>query len=191
MNERSPAHHEPVAIIGAACRLPGGVDGLDALWRVLSEGRDLITEAPEERFDKRWFESADPRRPGKSYTFAGGYLEGAEEWDPGFFGISPREAARIDPQQRMALEMAVEAFDDAGVDPALLRGSDTAVQLGVYAHAFGGLQARDVTSVDSPSAMGSAGTAIANRVSYHFDLRGPSLTVDTACSSSLITVHQA
>lgn len=191
MNERSSAHHEPVAIIGAACRLPGGIDGLDALWRALSEGRDLITEAPEERFDKRWFESADPRRPGKSYTFAGGYLDGAEEWDPGFFGISPREAARIDPQQRMALEMAVEVFDDAGVDPALLRGSDTAVQLGVYAHAFGGLQARDVTSVDSPSAMGSAGTAIANRVSYHFDLRGPSLTVDTACSSSLITVHQA
>lgn len=192
MNDgQHPACHEPVAVIGAACRLPGGIDGLDVLWDALSEGRDLITDVPPDRFDKAWFHSPDPRRPGKSYTFAGGFLDRIEDWDPAFFGISPREAARIDPKQRMALEMAVEAFDDAGVDPAELRGSVTAVHIGVYAQSYGALQSRDVASIDAPTAMGNTGTVVANRISYHFDLRGPSLTVDTACSSSLVAVHQA
>ncbi|NSC25494.1 SDR family NAD(P)-dependent oxidoreductase [Streptomyces albus subsp. chlorinus] len=186
-----PVRHEPVAVIGVACRLPGGIDGIDALWSALSEGRDLISEVPDDRFDKAWFGSADPRRPGKSYTFAGGFLDDIESWDAAFFGISPREAARIDPKQRMALEMAAEVFDDAGVDPAGLGGSSTAVYMGVYSHTYGAFQTRDPASIDAPTAMGSAGTAVANRVSYHFDLRGPSLTVDTACSSSLIAVHQA
>lgn len=182
---------DAVAVIGAACRLPGGITGLDGLWEALRDGRDLVTEVPADRFDKAWFHSADQDRPGKSYTFAGGIVDGVEEWDPGFFGISPREAARIDPRQRMALELAVEAFDDAGVDPRGLHGSDTAVHLGVYSLPFGSLQCRDTASIDAPTALGSSATAVPNRVSYHFDLRGPSTVTDTACSSSLVALHHA
>ncbi|WP_026120466.1 type I polyketide synthase [Nocardiopsis potens] len=190
--EQSPTTgKDAVAVIGAACRLPGGITDLHGLWEALRDGRDLVTEVPADRFDQAWFHSADPDRPGKSYTFASGVIEGLEEWDPGFFGLSPREAARIDPQQRMALELAVEAFDDAGVDPAGLRGSATAVHLGVYSLPFGVLQARDTASIDVPTALGSSGTAVANRVSYHFDLRGPSTVTDTACSSSLVALHRA
>ncbi|MFW5418769.1 SDR family NAD(P)-dependent oxidoreductase [Nocardiopsis sp. CNT-189] len=190
--EQSPTPgKDAVAVVGASCRLPGGITDLDGLWAALRDGRDLVTEVPGDRFDKAWFHSPDPDRPGKSYTFAGGIVEGIEEWDPGFFGVSPREAARIDPKQRLALELTAEAFDDAGIDPAGLRGSDTAVHLGIYTHAFGALQGRDIASIDAQTSMGSAGTAVPNRVSYHFDLRGPSTVVDTACSSSLVAVHQA
>ncbi|MFY9808916.1 MAG: beta-ketoacyl synthase N-terminal-like domain-containing protein, partial [Pseudonocardiaceae bacterium] len=124
---------EPIAIVGAACRLPGGITNLVELWSALSEGRDLVTNIPPDRFDVDRFVDTRRPRPGKSYTSAAGVLTGLDiaDFDAEFFGISPREASRMDPQQRLVLEMAVEAFDDAGIDPWALAGSDTGAFMGI------------------------------------------------------------
>ncbi|MEU4211071.1 SDR family NAD(P)-dependent oxidoreductase [Streptomyces sp. NPDC026206] len=186
------APHERIAIVGTACRLPGGITGLGGLWTALAEERDLITAAPPaDRVDSARFLDPDLERPGKAYTMAGGYLGDVSGFDPEYFGISPREAKHMDPQQRMLLEMAAEAFDDAAVDPACLAGSDTAVFVGISDMSYGGLQMAHIEEITAYSMSGSALSIAANRLSYAFDLRGPSIAVDTACSSSLIAVHQA
>ncbi|MGK5544193.1 SDR family NAD(P)-dependent oxidoreductase [Streptomyces sp. URMC 127] len=189
----SPAvRHEPVAVVGAACRLPGGITDLAGLWAALAEERDLITAAPPAgRVDPGRFTDPDPERPGKAYTMAGGYLGDVSGFDPEYFGISPREAAHMDPQQRMLLELTAEALDDAAVDAAALAGSDTAVFVGISDMSYGGLQMARVEEITAYSMSGSALSIAANRLSYVFDLRGPSIAVDTACSSSLVAVHQA
>ncbi|MEU4212964.1 SDR family NAD(P)-dependent oxidoreductase [Streptomyces sp. NPDC026206] len=182
----------PLAVVGAACRLPGGITGLEGLWAALVQGRDLISPVPPaDRFDAARFCDPDPERPGKACTMAGGYLGDIAGFDPGYFGISPREAEYMDPQQRLLLEMAAEAFDDAALDPAALAGSDTAVFIGVSDMSYGGLLMNRLRDVTAYSMSGSALSVVANRLSYVFDLRGPSLAVDTACSSSLVAVHQA
>ncbi|KNB50454.1 type I polyketide synthase [Streptomyces caatingaensis] len=182
----------PVAVVGVACRLPGGITQLDGLWRALADGRDLISPGPPDgRFDAARFSDPDPERPGRAYTMAGGYLEDVAGFDPEYFGISPREARHMDPQQRMLLEMTAEALDDAAIAPAALAGSDTAVYVGVSDLSYGGLQMSKVEEICGHSMSGSALSITANRLSYAFDLRGPSLAVDTACSSSLTAVHQA
>ncbi|PRX96690.1 type I polyketide synthase [Allonocardiopsis opalescens] len=180
-----------IAVVGAACRLPGGIVDLSGLWSALAEGRDLITPPPPGRFDEARYLSDDRARPGRTYSFTGGYLDDLAGWDAGYFGVSPREASRIDPQQRIMLDLAAEALDDAGMDPAALAGSDTGVYIGVYQYGYGALQQHNPDTLDAHTVCGTAGTSVPNRVSYHFDLRGPSTTVDTACSSSLIAVHQA
>ncbi|QQQ79518.1 SDR family NAD(P)-dependent oxidoreductase [Saccharothrix sp. 6-C] len=182
---------DAVAIVGAACRLPGGIADLDQLWTALSEGRDLIGEVPEGRFDPDRFFDPDPLRPGKSYSFAGGFLSDVRGFDAEYFGISPREAAAMDPQQRMLLEMGTEALDDAGLDRRELAGSDTAVFLGVSGAGYGLLQLNDLRTADVHSMIGGTASIIPNRLSYALDLRGPSMVVDTACSSAMVALHQA
>ncbi|MBK3522430.1 MULTISPECIES: type I polyketide synthase [Streptomyces] len=182
---------DAIAIVGVACRLPAGIDTLDALWPVLVEGRDLTGPVPPDRFDaSRWLDP-DPRRPGKTYVAKGGFLADVQGFDAEYFNMSPREAARLDPLQRMLLEMAVEAVDDAGHPAARLAGSDTAVYVGVSDHSFAHLQGLDPISVDAHTMTGGATANTANRVSYVLDLRGPSLAVDTACSSALVALHHA
>ncbi|AZQ34043.1 SDR family NAD(P)-dependent oxidoreductase [Streptomyces cyaneochromogenes] len=181
-----------VAVVGVGVRLPGGIRTLDGLWEALTEGRDLVGEVPGDRFDVARFVSADGRaHSGRTYTAAGGFLDDVASFDAEFFGISPKEASRLDPQQRLLLECAVEAFGDAGIDPAALAGGDAAVIVGVSSHGYGDLQQRRPRTMNAYTMSGTASCNTANRVSYVFDLRGASFAVDTACSSTLTAVHQA
>ena len=182
---------DKIAIVGVSCRFPGGVDDLEGLWSLLSEGREAVGAPPPDRFDVERYWDANQLRPGKSYTFAGGYLDDIAGFDADFFGISPREAACVDPQQRLVLELAVEALDDAGIDPASLSGTDAAVFVGVSALDYGAQQMALRASIGPYTNSGSALSNTANRLSYHLDVHGPSLKVDTACASSLNAVHLA
>ncbi|MEV5357017.1 SDR family NAD(P)-dependent oxidoreductase [Streptomyces sp. NPDC052693] len=180
-----------MAVVGTACRLPGGIHTLDDLWAVLSAGRDVVGEVPADRFPAGDFVDA-VRRPGWSYTAAGGFLEDIAGFDTSYFhGVSPREAARMDPQQRLLLEMAVEVLDDAAVDATGLEGSDTAVFIGCSSRDYGELQSCAPESGNAYTVTGMAGAIVANRLSHFFDWRGQSVMVDTACSSALTAVHQA
>lgn len=181
-----------MAVVGAACRLPGGVNNIDDLWGVLLTGRDVVGEVPADRFPVDDFVDSGRRRPGQSYTASGGFLEDITGFDASFFtGISPREASRMDPQQRLLLEMAVEVLDDAGMDPARMEGSDTAVFVGCSSHDYGELQQCSPESGNAYSVSGMAGAIVSNRLSHYFDWHGQSVTVDTACSSALTALHQA
>ncbi|WP_329406015.1 SDR family NAD(P)-dependent oxidoreductase [Streptomyces sp. NBC_00704] len=183
---------DAVAVVGAACRLPGDIHGLDDLWGVLATGRDVVGEVPPDRFLAEDFVDASRRRPGWSYTAAGGFLRDITGFDASFFtGISPREASQMDPQQRLLLELAVEALDDAGIDWGRLEGSDTAVFVGCSSRDYGDLQACAPESGNAYSVSGVAGAIAANRLSHCFDWHGQSVTVDTACSSALTALHQA
>ncbi|OEJ37041.1 hypothetical protein AR457_33960 [Streptomyces agglomeratus] len=182
---------DAVAVVGVGLRLPGRIRTLNGLWAALEGERDLVGEVPADRFDTGAFVAADAGRAGKSYTGAGGFLDDVASFDAGYFGIAPKEATRIDPQQRLLLECAVEAFDDAAIDPATLAGSDTAVVIGVSSHDYSDLQARRLRTYNPYTMGGSAACNTANRLSYVFDFQGPSNAVDTACSSALTAVHQA
>ncbi|TDD98136.1 type I polyketide synthase [Actinomadura rubrisoli] len=179
-----------IAIIGAGLRLPGGITSLGELWTALEGGRDLVGEVPADRFDAD--RVYDPRRrPGKTHTKAGGFLTGIDSFDAAYFGISPKEAARLDPRQRLLLECAVEALDDAAIDPRTLAGADTAVVTGACFQDYYTLQSLRRETANAYTMVGSSSNNTANRVSHFLDVRGPSFAVDTACSSSLIALHQA
>ena len=183
--------NQPLAVIGMACRFPGGINSPEDFWRALVEERDMTGEIPADRWEKRaWFHS-DPARPGKSYATRGGFRGGLDLFDAAFFGISPREASRMDPQQRLLLEMAWEALEDAGQPPAALAGTDTAVIVGLSSVDYQNVQLLDPESVNAYCNSGCSASIAANRISYFFDLRGPSFVLDTACSSSLVALHQA
>ncbi|GAB2579889.1 hypothetical protein GCM10027168_10910 [Streptomyces capparidis] len=190
-NRKGTAAREPVAIVGAACRLPGGISDLDGLWRALTEGRDLVGHVPEDRFETERFVDTSHPRAGRSYTAAGGFLDDVSGFDAAYFGISPKEAEHMDPQQRLLLELAAEALDDAAVDPATLAGSDTGVYVGISDASYGALQMMSPRTVGPYTMSGAALSVAANRVSHAFDLRGPSLIVDTACSSALFALDAA
>ncbi|MFF7726660.1 SDR family NAD(P)-dependent oxidoreductase [Streptomyces sp. NPDC008001] len=190
-SEGSAEDDRAVAVVGVACRLPGGISDPAALWEALEQGRDLITRVPEDRFETARFVDASAPRPGKSYTAAGGFLDDIAGFDAGYFGISPREAAQMDPQQRLLLELATEAFDDAAIDPASLAGSDTAVYVGISDTSYAARQMLRIEGVDAYTMTGGAASIAANRISYAFDLRGPSMAVDTACSSALVALDRA
>nr|WP_269455615.1 type I polyketide synthase [Micromonospora narathiwatensis] len=182
---------EPVAIIGIGCRFPGGVDGPESFWRLLTEGRDAIREVPADRWDVEELHTDDPAVPGRTTTRWGGFLDRIDKFDPHFFGISAHEAARMDPQQRLLAEVTWEALEDAGVVAEDLAGSATGVFVGIATNDYGQLTFQDLDRVDAYTGTGNAFSIAANRLSYLFDLRGPSIAVDTACSSSLVAVHQA
>lgn len=183
---------DAVAVVGTACRLPGGITSIDDLWGVLLTGRDVVGEVPADRFPVDDFVDSRRRRPGQSYTASGGFLEDITGFDASFFtAISPREASRMDPQQRLLLEMAVEVLDDAGMDSASLEGSDTAVFIGCSSHDYGELQQCSPESGNAYSVSGMASAIVSNRLSHYFDWHGQSVTVDTACSSALTALHQA
>ena len=185
------AQSEPIAVVGIGCRFPGGANGPEAFWRMLSEGVDAVTEVPKDRWDIGRFYDPDPETSGKMYSRYGAFIEDVDRFDAPFFGIAPREAAQMDPQQRLVLEVVWEALEHAGQSPAALSQSATGVFLGVCTYDYSLLQLTDPRHVETYASSGSAPSILSNRVSYLLDLQGPSLTVDTACSSSLVTVHLA
>jgi acyl transferase domain-containing protein/SAM-dependent methyltransferase len=182
---------EPIAIVGLGCRLPGGVRDEASLWRVLSEGIDTIRDVPADRWDARAHYDADPDRPGKLWTLAGGFLDDVAGFDAAFFGIAPREAASMDPQQRLMLEVAWEALEDAAIAPDRLEGSPTGVFFGVGNNDYGRMLFASPDHIDAYAGSGGSLSIIAGRLSYVLGLRGPAMTVDTACSASLVAVHLA
>jgi acyl transferase domain-containing protein/acyl-CoA synthetase (AMP-forming)/AMP-acid ligase II/acyl carrier protein len=186
----APTNAEPVAIIGMGCRFPGAPD-VEAFWKLLKEGRDAVTEIPGERWDNSRYFDPQPGVAGKTLTRWGGFLERLAEFDANFFGISPREAAHLDPRQRVIMETAWEALEDAGIAPDSLAGSRTAVFMAALSNDYDQLLFKDLHRVDAYSGPGTANAIISNRLSYVLDLRGPSLTLDTACSGSLVAVHLA
>lgn len=182
---------ESIAITGMSCLFPGA-PSLDAFWQLLSEGREAISEVPAERWNINAFFDNDPKAQGKTNSRSGGFIEGVDRFDAAFFGITPREAAQMDPQQRILLELAYEALEDAGIAPTALAGSNTAVFVGAMTNDYFRQQISDeYRRIDVHTASGAGLSMLANRLSYQFDLRGPSVTVDTACSSSLVAVLQA
>ncbi len=189
-----PASHRaaasPIAIVGAACRLPGAPD-LDAYWRLLAEGRDAVTTVPTDRFTHAAFLHPRQGEPGKTYSLAAGTLGDIAGFDAAAFGISPREAAEMDPQQRLLLELAAEALEDAGWPISGLAGSATGVFIGASLTDYGDLRQGDPASGDRYFMTGSALSNLANGIGHVFDLRGTAQTIDTACSSALVALHAA
>ena len=179
-----------VEIVGRACRLPGAND-VPSFWRLLTARECSVTRVPEERFAQSWY--FNPRRgePGKAYTFAAGVIDDIWGFDPGVFSITPREARQMDPQQRLVLQLVWEALEDAGVPPSSLVRRNIGVYMGASSMDHSHRQYFDPAGTDSYLMTGNTLSLIANRVSYQFDLTGPSLTIDTACSSSLVSVHLA
>ncbi|MGH7622521.1 MAG: polyketide synthase, partial [Gemmatimonadaceae bacterium] len=186
------ARREPIAIVGAGCRYPGGVETPAQLWNLLRDGVDAVAEIPADRWDAAAYYDPDPRALGKMVTTRGGFLRQVDQFDPGYFGISPREAQMLDPQQRLLLETSVEALESAGIAPDSLSGSATGVFVGITTSDYGQLvRAGGVENSDVYSATGSALNAAAGRIAFTFGFQGPTVAVDTACSSSLVAVHLA
>ncbi|WP_165845708.1 type I polyketide synthase [Streptacidiphilus pinicola] len=181
---------EPIAIIGMACRFPGAA-GVEEFWRLLEGNSDAVVPVPSDRFDVTAWYDAEPGTPGRLVSRHGGFLDGVNDFDAAFFGISPREARTMDPQQRLLLHVVWEAFEDAAIPPASVRGGGGGVFVGQataeYAEVTGSHTTADVRAM----AGGRLRSVTAGRVSHAFDLRGPSLVMDTACSSSLVAVHTA
>ncbi|MDQ0846321.1 SDR family NAD(P)-dependent oxidoreductase [Streptomyces sp. V1I6] len=178
-----------IAVIGLGCRLPAGIDGPDVFWKHLLDGSDLVGHVP----DRRWrdFATGPTASLLEHTTRRGAFLDDVDAFDADYFGITPREAEVMDPQQRLLLEVGCEALDNAGSPANTLQGSNTGVFVGLSSLEYGHLTTADPARLTPWTSTGAAGSIAANRLSYLFDLHGPSLTVDTACSSSLVAVHQA
>ncbi|WP_405954200.1 SDR family NAD(P)-dependent oxidoreductase [Streptomyces phaeochromogenes] len=192
LRETEEREHEPIAIVGMSCRLPGGITTPDDLWRLVAAGEDGIGPFPGDRgWDIEGLYDPDPDSTGHSYVREAGFLDGVTDFDAEFFGISPREAQAMDPQQRLLLETCWEALEHTGLDPATLRGSSTGVFGGVMYCDYGSAAADIPEDLEAYLAAGSVASIVSGRVSYLFGLEGPAVSVDTACSSSLVSLHLA
>ena len=181
--------HQPIAVVGLACRLPGGADDADTLWQLLAEGRDLIKTAPDDRWD---LDQPFTTVSGASVTQEGGFLGRVDLFDPLFFGISPREAETMDPQQRLLLEVTWEALENAAISPDSLQGTRTGVFVGIAGSDFlHRALDQDANDLDAYLASGGSHAIAAGRIAYTLDLAGPCLSIDTACSSSLVSIASA
>jgi acyl transferase domain-containing protein/NADPH:quinone reductase-like Zn-dependent oxidoreductase/NADP-dependent 3-hydroxy acid dehydrogenase YdfG/acyl carrier protein len=178
-----------VAIVATSFRMPGTTSA--RFWDDLLAGRDLVTEVDPSRFAASAYLHPNKSHPGATYTFAAGSVGDVGGFDAGFFAISPREASLMDPQQRLLLEMSWETFENAGIRPSTLRGSDCGVYIGISTSDYSSRMADDLSAIDASFATGNTASIAANRLSYVYDLRGPSMAIDTACSSSLVAFHQA
>ena len=182
--------HDDIVVAGWSCRFPGA-NSISALWSLLLDGRCAVSWMPQDRILLERFGHPRRNERGKSYTWAAGVIDDVWGFDPTVFGISPREAEQMDPQQRILLELTWEALEDAGILPSAIAGSNTGVFVGASLVDYANAVVTDPAVVDSHFGTGNALAVLSNRISYVFDLHGPSITVDTACSSSLVALHQA
>lgn len=182
---------EPVAVVGAACRLPGGVRDRQSLWALVERGVDAIEEIPRDRWDVDAFYDPEGKAPGKMATRWGGFVGDIDRFDARFFGVSDREAIEMDPQHRLLLELTWEALEDAGIAPERLRGEAVGVYVGICNSDYGRMGLASIDSIGAHTATGSHFNIAAGRISYTFDFRGPSVAIDTACSSSLSALDAA
>lgn len=182
----------PVAIIGIGCRLPGHVSDPQSLWELLVQGRNVWSPVPEDRYNEKAFLHPRPDNSGTTNHRGGHFLDrDISAFDAAFFGISPAEAKSMDPQQRMLLEVSYEAFENAGITIESLKGSDTAVFAAMFTRDYDRIIHKDSEDIPKYHTTGCGEAIISNRISYTFDLRGPSITLDTGCSGSLVGLHQA
>ncbi|GAA4519798.1 hypothetical protein GCM10023096_41460 [Nonomuraea ferruginea] len=182
---------EPVAVVGIGCRLPGDARSPDEFWDLLCSGRNTTGPLPAERWRRYENRSPEDAAALRDAVRHGSFLSDIEGFDAEFFGLSPREAELMDPQQRILMETAWEALEHAGLPPHRLAGTDAGVFVGVCTADYGGRLLEDLPQIEAWTGIGAATCAVANRISYSLDLRGPSMAVDTACSASLVALHLA
>ncbi|HET7695304.1 MAG TPA: SDR family NAD(P)-dependent oxidoreductase [Vicinamibacterales bacterium] len=193
LDQAEQTRHDPIAIVGLGCRVPGGAGDPRAFWEMLRDGVDAVREIPADRWDVEGCYDADPDAPGKMYVREGGFLDGLDLFDPHFFGIAPREVPTLDPQQRLLMEVTWEALEHAGQPIDHLFGSQTGVFVGISSNDYLHLQTRggNLAQLETYVGTGNASSVAAGRLSYLLGLHGPAVSVDTACSSSLVALHLA
>lgn len=194
VKELEDSLQEPIAIIGSACRFPGGAQNAEAFWQLLSNQVDAVTPVPEGRWGSGSYYDKDPDAPGKTYTTRGAYLtEPIDQFDAGFFEISPSEAKSLDPQQRLLLEVSWEALENSGVAMGSLKGSNAGVFIGIAAddYTLAHRNSNNLDNIDAYSLMGTTASTASGRIAYFYGFEGPTISIDTACSSSLVALHLA